>query len=282
MLFVNRLHSLRASERARASCFSSRCRSSRLSLRQLSRRSGSTASRTAQPGSDSWLQSEKRHVERELVDVGERARETLGRLPELELAHAGGVEHEPAAGKPDQLARRRRVPAAPVEGADLLGRLALLAEQRVHERRLADARGAEQDDRPAGPEVRLELLEALAGDGADGVDGHADRDRLDLRDRRLGVLGQVELRQHDRRVGAALPRQREVALEPARVQVAVEGHDEEHRVDVRGQDLLDRLVAGGAADERRAPWQDGLDQPVGVGDPVADGRELAVVSAGDR
>ena len=39
------------------------------------------------------------------------------------------------------------------EGLDLLRRQQLLAGERVHERRLADARGSEQGDRPAGGEM---------------------------------------------------------------------------------------------------------------------------------
>ena len=73
--------------------------------------------------------------------------------------------------------------------------------------------------------------------------------------------------------------EREIALEPAQVEVAVERRHEEDDVHVRGDDLLDRLEAGGLARERRPPRQHGLEsrgRPAvgGERDPVADGGQI--------
>lgn len=110
--------------------------------------------------------------------------------------------------------------------------------------------------------------------------GHADRDGLDLERRSLRVRTEVRLRQDDHRRRAALPAEREVALEAPRVEVAVEPRDEEDDVDVRRDDLLDRLavVGGREARELRPSRQHGVDERR-VGrrdrDPVADRGQLA-------
>ena len=54
----------------------------------------------------------------------------------------------------------------------------------------------------------------------------------------IDVVAEVGLRQHDNRVRAALPREHEVALEPAQVVVLRQRADEEDDVDVRGHHLL--------------------------------------------
>ena len=236
MLFVNRLHSLRASERARASCFSSRCRSSRPSLRQLSRRSGSTASRTAQPGSDSWLQSEKRHVERR----ARRRRRTSPRAPRpppragaraCRGCRARARRREARSARaPSWCAgrarRRRGSPSSPARSSPSSAFTSVDLPTPEEPSRTTVRPGPRYGSSSSRPSPVTELTgwtgTPIATDSISAIAA-------------VGVLGQVELRQHDHRVGAALPREREVPLEPARVQVAVEGHDEEHRVDVRRQ-----------------------------------------------
>ena len=132
-----------------------------------------------------------------------------------------------------------------------------------------------------GVEVRPNELEAFAGDARDRVHGDAERDRLDLEHAQLPVGAEVGLRQHDHRLGAALPRHRDVALEAAEVEVLVQGHDEEDGVDVRREHLLLGRVEGDLARELRPPGEDVLDRrgslvgPGGDRDPVADGRQVA-------
>src|SRR5262249_19560764 len=84
--------------------------------------------------------------------------------------------------------------------------------------------------------------------------------------------------QHDR-LRAALPREREVALDAPDVVVRVEAADDEDDVDVGSDDLRLRLAALGGralANERAPPREDGRDRrailvlPSGDRDPVAD------------
>ena len=121
-----------------------------------------------------------------------------------------------------QLAHRGRVPAALVVGTDLVRCLALPAQERVDEGRLADARRAEQGDRLARLEQGRQRLDADAVAGADGAHGHARRDCRHLGDAAGNVRAQVGLVEHDDRLGAARPGQGQVALEPAQVEVVVE------------------------------------------------------------
>ena len=63
---------------------------------------------------------------------------------------------------------------------------------------------------------------ALAGDAADDVHRHPDRDLLDLRDEPPRVVEPVGLREHDLGRGAALPDGDEVALDPPRLELRAE------------------------------------------------------------
>ena len=133
--------------------------------------------------------------------------------------------------------------------------------------------------------MRLELLHALAGAGADGDDRHADRDRLDLGQLGHSVVGEIDLVRHDHRDRAAVPRGGEVPLEPARVEVAAERGHQEDRVDVGRHHLRDGSPPGFLPGERGAARQNGFDHRLALTverahhDPVADGRKLVLAEA---
>ena len=215
---------------------------------------------------------------RDLLDVAEGLLE-VG-VPELQLAHPGRVEDDAAAGQQDQLAVGRRVPARLVVLAHLLRREQLLADERVDDRRLADAGRAEQHGRAVALEPVAQLVDPLAGLRRDGLDrARAERHRLDLGEVRRDVVDEVGLRQQHDGLRAALPRHREVALEPAHVEVERQRLHEERDVDVRREDLL--------ADGCRAPpcarstVRRGSSASIRPGrrvdaDPVADGRQVVL------
>ena len=108
------------------------------------------------------------------------------------------------------------------------------------------------------------------------TDKHRDteRDRLCLREL-VGVVEQVELRQDDDRVGAAVPGGDEVALETAHVEVGIEPGEEQDGVDVRGEYVFLRFEPRRLARDLRLAREDRLDRravsgSVADGDPVAD------------
>src|SRR5215208_3818198 len=74
---------------------------------------------------------------RERVDVGEGVIEAA--FPELHLAHARGVDEQPATRQLEQLAMRGGVAAAGIGDTDFGGPLPFVAAQAVDQRRLADA-----------------------------------------------------------------------------------------------------------------------------------------------
>ena len=187
--------------------------------------------------------------ENALVDVS---------LPELKLAQAGRVDEDRAAGKDEQLAVTRDVPAAAV--APQVARPHQLAPgERVDERRLADARRAEQRERLRRLRGIPHLVEPLAVSCSTASTGTPMAVGLGFRDL-LVVLADVELRQHDDGLCARLPRRDEIPLEPAGVEVSVEAGDEEHRVDVRDERVLLGLQPGRLARDLRAARQHGFDR----------------------
>ncbi len=212
---------------------------------------------------------------RQLGDVGERAVEIA--FPKLQLAETRRVDQERAVPQRMELAVARRVPA-PTVVSKVPDRHQLAPGERVHERRLADARRADQDDRASLAQVPVECLEPFARDVAHRVHRDADRDRLRLEHHR-GVVVHVELRQHDDGVSAAVPGSCEITLQPAHVEVAVEPRDDEHRVDVRDEHVLVRLEPGSLPRHLRPPREHGLDRvalaSVDDDDPVADRRHAA-------
>src|SRR4029077_12698767 len=96
-------------------------------------------------------------------------------LPELELAQAGRVDDEPAAGQLEELTVSRRVTSS--AGARNGTRAAdLFSRQPFEQRRLADTGRAEQHDGSTRLKVVLERIEPFARHVRDGMHGHADRD----------------------------------------------------------------------------------------------------------
>lgn len=96
----------------------------------------------------------------------------------------------------------------------------------------------------------------------------------------------VSLVEDDHRLGSAGSGRRQVALNPAEVEIGVEPRDDKERVEVAREHLLIALLAGCGAREGGAAWQHGMDvrrrqsiHPRGVvalpdRDPVAHGRQL--------
>ena len=122
---------------------------------------------------------------------------------------------DPSAGEDDELAPGRRVPARAVV-PQRPGGEELLAGEGVHERRLTDARRSQKGSGHARPEVRADDVESETAPRRDRVDGDRAADLGDLGCDLVRVGFEVRLRQQDDRPCAALPGERQVALEEAR------------------------------------------------------------------
>ena len=94
-----------------------------------------------------------------------------------------------------------------------------------------------------GTEVRAHEVEPVAGQVRDRVHRQPKAIASTSSTRSSYVGREVGLREDDHGLGAALPGHRDVALEAAQVEVLVQRHEQEDRVDVRGEHLLLRRVA---------------------------------------
>ena len=145
--------------------------------------------RTAQPGSPSWRQSLKRHVAASSA-MSSNAVSTPSSAPATSSERMPGVSMSRA---PPGSANSSRwvVVWRPRESSSRTSPvgLALLAEERVDERRLADARRAEHDRGPAGRQVRREVRDVVAGQRRQDDDRDARRDRLDRHEPAVEVVG---------------------------------------------------------------------------------------------
>ncbi len=211
-------------------------------------------------------------AQRDLFDVAEGLLQV--RVPQLQLADAGRVEDHAAVRQHDELPPGRRVTAAVVV-AHLARLLQVGAGERVHQRRLADAGGAEQHGGPVPPEPGAHVVEPCRGKRRHREDGaRTEGHRLGLGQERRDVVDEVDLRQEHDGLRTALPRHRQITLEAACVEVERQRLDQEGDVDVRREHLLARGVQRLLARQHRATWQHLLDERrFGTEpDPVADRR----------
>ncbi len=174
------------------------------------------------------------------------------------------------------------MPAAAV-GADVRDGLPGVTEQAVDQAGLADARRAEKSRGLAGRDQAAHLLQAVAGQVGQGQDPRARRGGLDQPDQFGGVIHQVGLGQDHHRLGAGVPRRRQVALQAADVQVLKGGGDHQHQVEVGGQHHgsghgVQPGEVGVRADEGALAREHGLDEGLAAacarGDPVAHHRKV--------
>src|SRR5579883_199141 len=181
------------------------------------------------------------------VDVGEHVQLFLA--GEFQFAHAGRVDQAGAAGQQQQRAMRGGVTAAVIAGAHFARGHTRFAQQCVRQRRFAGARRADQHCRDAGLQVSIQHCNARCVLAVDRVQWHAGQTRGELRRRLPRVRGfdLVELSQHDHRLRAAAFSQREIALCARGIEVAVQAHQHEHDVDIRGDDLARIAFARGRA-----------------------------------
>ena len=104
---------------------------------------------------------------------------------------------------------------------------------------------------------------------------------LDLGDQAIGVRAGVGLGEHDDRLGAALPGCREIALQPAQAEVAVERGDQKNEVDVGRHHLRAAAWSGSPADEHAGTRQQVMDgrrrllRTYGARDPISSDRMVA-------
>src|SRR6185312_3538920 len=159
--------------------------------------------------------------ERQGLDVVEIGGGILTGIPQLYAAHTRRIDDGPATRTQKQLAMRCRMAPAAVMGADLLGRLSGAPQQRVRQRRLANAGRADETDGPVAIEIPLEGGDPVAGAGADGIHGNTWGNGGDLLLRSGDVVGEIRLVEDDHRGGAAIGNQRQQPFDARQIKIAV-------------------------------------------------------------
>ena len=194
----------------------------------------------------------------ELDHVLECAFEPLVGEPQVELAHAGVVHHEPATGS--ATSSRRVVVCRPDPSSRVPRRQKVLAEELVDESGLAHAgRAHEGSVTPAGSSARTASRPSPVT-GGHGVDGH----RASISSAAATDSGSPSRSAFVSRITgrAPLSQARVVPLEHARVHVLGERCRDEDDVDVRRDRLLSRGLGPGvmscAARELRSPGRTAL------------------------
>src|SRR5579862_4702026 len=109
-------------------------------------------------------------------DVGKRSRDRLPGVPQLQFAHARRVDQDAAAREEHELAAGARMTAAVNARTHVARSEDLLADERVGERRLADARRAEERRCSAGTDVRPQPLDGIRPSRRHDLHGNAASD----------------------------------------------------------------------------------------------------------
>ena len=100
------------------------------------------------------------------------------------------------------------------------------------------------------------------------------------------IIREIGLREDDDWRRAALPRQRQVPLEPTPVEIFRQRGGNERDVDIRGHNLRSRRPTRGPPNERAAPRHDGADRgdifgaAYGRGNPITDRWQVFARSSG--
>ena len=229
----------------------------------------SIAARTAHPGSRSCLQSRNRQWSISSNTSANARSMPVARQPQADRPHARRVDQPATAGQGEQLGGDRGVAAALVarRGPRVVS-CTSRAEQGVDERRLADAAGAEERQRPAAVGERPQLLDPGAGAPARDEHRHAEG-HLDAARAAAGSGSSTRSALVSTTAGSAPLSKASTSSRSSRRWFGgdAEGVDEEDDVDVGGErvGLGPRPLERRPADERRPAGQHVLD-PLAVAD----------------
>src|SRR5205807_17464 len=122
---------------------------------------------------------------------------------------------------------------------------------------------------------------SVAREGTDGVDRHVAQPAPQFVDDRGGRVAEIALGENQDGLAAGQVGRGEETLQPAGIQVPVEGSDEKQDVEVGGEDLFLSGIARGLAGQLVDTGKHGLDnRRAGIwcnveGYPIADRREVS-------
>src|SRR5260221_2796492 len=198
---------------------------------------------------------------------------TRSDAPQPEGANAGRVDQLEARFGEQKPRRRRGVPALPRLHVDVAGHQVEALRQRVQHRALADARVTDEETPPSLARVadRADTHAALRAHAMAGITGPRVVVEKALR---VAVVVEIALVDDQSRREPGMLGLRQHAVDEAGTEFGTRDRGDQHDlIEVRGHDLLDRTLAGGATREGVAPRQnlgnDGL-RLAGAAHAVAD------------
>src|SRR6185437_4975468 len=229
----------------------------------------------AAPASGAQLASVQRHLHRaarlaavaaigettllgKRSDVGEKVEVFLA--GELQLAHARGIDQAAAAGQLQQGAMGGGVATAAIVAAHLGGGHGGCAEQGVGQGGLAGAGRTHQHRAVARLQVGCKQLRARRILAIERVDRRAVGQPLTQRgDLFGGILARIQFAQQHHRLRTGIFGQRQIALDPRRIEIAIQSGQHQDVIDIGGDQLALVALAGGGARQHAAPRRHGED-----------------------
>ena len=229
----------------------------------------------------------------QIRNLAERGVDPLGHIRQPERPHPRRVDDMPARRHRAQRPECGGMPPLRVVLADRGGQVAAPG-QRIGQRRLADPRRSQKRHRLplAAPRKQRSKRGGIAG--VHGLDNLAGTKPHGGGAEAVGIVREIGLRQHDHRQAPGLRRERQIALDPALVELGSAGGDDEDRIDIGGDRLRRDMAARRLPDQRRTPFQPAHQRAVADQQPVAhreiraEGarrrveRHLALLAEGDK
>lgn len=212
----------------------------------------------------------------QIVDAGEAVGDPLGGCQEAEFTHPRRVDQHGTLIQGEELAACGRVPAL-ARGAHGVGFQRVSSEEMVEQRRLADARRAEETVGLSRLDDLSDLVDPGTGNIADWEHLERDVSLLDARNRLVQGLAvdQVGFGEKKDRLDSPLVHHHQVPFKSPYVEVEVARLDDEGGIDVRRNDLIVDFVAGRFSTEERFAWHDAPDNGVGTRVVILDGDPIA-------
>ena len=207
-----------------------------------------------------------------VLDVGERGRDAAVVSGEREAAQARGVDEATSCRHDEQLTYVRGVSPPAIARSYRTGLHSLLTEEPVHDRGLARTGRSEQYGGPVRLQRRRDLFEPLPGDHARS--NNIDPDQPGAQPIHDTWFREIALRHEHDRKRAAVPRHRDLSLDPTRAE-PISGSSDKHVVDIRGEDLCRPFRV--SACQLRPAIHDRDDGRLTIADPQVD-----PVANGDR
>ena len=163
--------------------------------------------------------------------------QSLRRIPHAELSHAGHINDHGAGkqaffGKKNQLTVGGGMAASGIVFPDFSGGHETFSGESVDQGGFSNAGRAQENRGFSGQQVWRQRVKSPAGSGADGNDGDAGSGGLCPRGHFCRIIRQIGLGEEDDRRCSRFPGLGQIALQPPRIQIVIQGLQNENIVKI--------------------------------------------------